>query len=482
MSNLPPKPDSRLARINRLPPKILSVIFILCQRIWQICTNQLESHIGRSYECQLALSAVCRSWREIALDTTTLWTYIKLTRPTSSPLSELFLSRSGNVEPLNIDLRMIGSFWQTGGHLHAGNSAVQILNFLTPLGAPPSRWNSLHLEADIIETLYSSYLLFQQASFPSLRSSRLIYSGSSEPATDLGREIQETVRKAPLKFGETPTQLRDLKLHGLLIPYLLGESTHSQLRTLEYLELKFAGGFLELLDCDHLPAAILLSGHNVNFSDMAALGQPRVLYPSLKSLSILNVSCAVWVLNHLLTLDAPQVTRFELTIALAHWYRMDNNISQEQLISYIATSNLLHATTVPKPLFPSLLHLTYSNAIIFASERDLKTLLSAYPQLISLSIPDCTTLTPLFWRPWLVPWLEQLQVGVKDAKQLRKLKSLLIARREAGIPLRIVHVNHAALGDPITPAALQELEQLAEISLTDTPDLKFAGLTDIWGQ
>ncbi|KAG8790224.1 hypothetical protein FRC12_012469 [Ceratobasidium sp. 428] len=77
------------APINTLPPEILSYVFTL-SRSYCACTSTegIEFH---------DLAVVCTYWREIALNTTTLWTHIDVGPGTPTYLTKLLLKRTRDV-------------------------------------------------------------------------------------------------------------------------------------------------------------------------------------------------------------------------------------------------------------------------------------------------------------------------------------------------------------------------------------------------
>ncbi|KAJ3546001.1 hypothetical protein NMY22_g2215 [Coprinellus aureogranulatus] len=75
--------------INRLPPEILSQVFLDVQKE--------EARVEAA--SWVAVTHVCRHWRDIALRCTTLWTHLAFPQP---DFTELMLSRSGSA-PLHIE-------------------------------------------------------------------------------------------------------------------------------------------------------------------------------------------------------------------------------------------------------------------------------------------------------------------------------------------------------------------------------------------
>lgn len=81
--------DTFLAPIHRLPPELLSDIFILCVPSWR--THSLDS-----LQAPLLLTQICRQWRLTALSTQRLWSLITIaySKSLNESLLESWLSRT----------------------------------------------------------------------------------------------------------------------------------------------------------------------------------------------------------------------------------------------------------------------------------------------------------------------------------------------------------------------------------------------------
>ncbi|KDQ51861.1 hypothetical protein JAAARDRAFT_210836 [Jaapia argillacea MUCL 33604] len=105
------------APISRLPPEILSRIFVICTSNWDHSSDQLRRQPHRYL--WVKVTHVCRRWRTVALDCTSLWSYIPLNIP-GSWISEM-LVRSRELS-LSVDASREGTrdydFNTVFGHLH----------------------------------------------------------------------------------------------------------------------------------------------------------------------------------------------------------------------------------------------------------------------------------------------------------------------------------------------------------------------------
>ncbi|CAE7140024.1 unnamed protein product [Rhizoctonia solani] len=164
--------NGRLPRINRLSPQILSRIFILCDQLWY--ADSKESKSPAPFGCQLIIPAVCHTWRKIALDMTTFWTRVRLADRAPFRLFELFLTRSGDVAPLDIDMNMTGSFWKTDDEFQMGTAdeVDEALNFIVEHGGSLTRWRSVHIEVDTFHAFYRLCPFFGNV-LPALKSLEL---------------------------------------------------------------------------------------------------------------------------------------------------------------------------------------------------------------------------------------------------------------------------------------------------------------------
>ncbi|KAG8690712.1 hypothetical protein FRC11_009628 [Ceratobasidium sp. 423] len=404
--------------------------------------------------------AVCHMWRKVALDTTALWTRVAIGNDPPYDLLELFLSRSGTA-PLDINVHMDKPIEDYDDESAAEDTAREIHSFLER-HCSPSRWSTFRLEVNHTDAFYilGTWPFTHESTFPSLQSLELIFTGtfSLDPHdTSLG----EALHNAYLEFSEPQTQLRFLKIRGLLSPHVFGTSFHKQLTSLVHLELHFSGQDEWYNHGKNIPATRLLSKDPTSSDVVKVLDTPKVHMPMLITLSFLAISSPIWVLNHLLTLDAPKVTTFELTFGKEPLKSINGGREAiRQLISYISTSGPVGAKRKPKSLFPSLVHLTFSS-LEECFQEDLEMLLAGYPQINSLALPKCSTLQPL---AKAASELANLKVGFKDVTELQKL---LVTRREGGIPLRTVQVVRSVLDCPIEPSVVKEFEALVNFSLVD---------------
>ncbi|CAE6462199.1 unnamed protein product [Rhizoctonia solani] len=451
--------SSYAAKANRLPAEILSTIFINSWSTWNIDSYEPK----KLFRCQLALPAVCHLWRKVALDTTALWTRVTIANNPPYDLLELFLSRSGTTL-LDISVYMDNPIEDYDDESAAKSTAEDIHNFIKR-HCSASRWRTLRLEVNHIYAFYilATWPFTHEATFPFLQSLDLIFTGSfsiDPHDTSLGKSLYN----AHLEFSEPQAQLQLLKIRGLLSPHIFGKTFHKQLTGLVKLELHFSGKYEWYEHPRNSPAVRLLSEDPTSSDAVKSLDAPKVHMPMLTALSFLAISSPVWVLDHLLTLDAPNVATFELTFGKEPITSINGGrVAIRQLASYIATSGPIGAKRKPKSKFPSLVHFTFSS-LEESFKEDMEIILAGYPRISSLALPKCSTLQPL---AEAASELARLKVGLKDVTELKRF---LIMRREAGTPIQTIQAVRSALDSPVEPSILKELEELVDFSLVDEAD------------
>lgn len=101
VSILPERPPflTKAPQNNRLLPEILIAIFdhVLKQKL-----DPPKDHPSRFAPDLVSVTHVCSFWRRVAINAPHLWNRITVA---NSEAAEVFLKRSGNLVPLNVDLR-----------------------------------------------------------------------------------------------------------------------------------------------------------------------------------------------------------------------------------------------------------------------------------------------------------------------------------------------------------------------------------------
>ncbi|CAE6531945.1 unnamed protein product [Rhizoctonia solani] len=451
--------------VNRLPPEILSRVFVICDHTW----DPLDGG-WKAFGCQTVLPAVCNYWRQVALDTTALWTKVTLLDRPPWHFSRVCLARAGPTALLDIDLDMEEDFWadtENGTLDELAERAEDALDFIVTHGGVPSRWRSFSMTTDVFLAQLAAMKLFGKSSFPSLVSIEMRFTGpyefDDEDAFTLGEHIELPPK---LLFKEPPPQLRSIKLQGVPGSYLFGHPAHPQFIALTHLELRFEVRYHSLTDFNKLLAAnpglesiFLELGDADRGVKVEKERLPKVDLPKLHTLSCVDVASPLWALHVIMMLDAPNIISFELTLGISSYQRHREQVGIQKLLDHIIGDQSLPN---PEPRFPSLRSLTLASEMQLGSEHIIATVLAAYPQLTDLRLPGCPSLMPLLQRPWLAPGIERLRVGVSNLVQLKKVVN---SRCKAGLPLRTVLVDHLELQVRVKPSDRDQLRKYVDFAL-----------------
>jgi hypothetical protein len=138
--------DTQLLTINnwRLPPEIMSEIFILCTTVKTRSLDDFDFEQDISTSSLLSLIYVCRLWRSIANSTQALWTslriYIPLDHRTNQGIQDIqqWISRSGQL-PLSIQVHHNRSLPIIFPHPDEGDDLINLVNSYS------HRWESLKI-------------------------------------------------------------------------------------------------------------------------------------------------------------------------------------------------------------------------------------------------------------------------------------------------------------------------------------------------
>ncbi|CAK5263318.1 unnamed protein product, partial [Mycena citricolor] len=174
---------------------ILELPFDVISQIFVFCLPQVQDALPWRTEAPLLLIAICRQWRQLALETHELWNTIYLElKPhnilSCRPLLEFWLPRAGQM-PLSLSLVYRGS----KGHVHAHSNSHPLATLISDY-AP--HWTSIDLQTPLF--LLSNFEAPQRP-LASLRKLTL----HSEGFYGISSDVKLCV------FANTP-QLRDLHL------------------------------------------------------------------------------------------------------------------------------------------------------------------------------------------------------------------------------------------------------------------------------
>ncbi|KAG9086702.1 hypothetical protein FS749_003440 [Ceratobasidium sp. UAMH 11750] len=421
--------------IHKLPNEILGTIFILCARL---CEFSEDEPYG-PYDCQTAVAAVCRRWRAAAIGTPQLWSHVTLDDPAPWDRSAIYLSRSGTV-PLDIDIDMREDFWENtenGTTEECTERAQEALKFIVSHGGITSRWQSIFIITDAFGPHRAVIDFLRSSPMPELRYLRLHFEGPAELDEGDEFDLYEATRIKPLRlFQQPPSKLHTARLAGVPNPFLFGHSDQLQLPSLTYLELAFVYTPPKLSD---LSALLQVTTHlevlrfrfgRVDPTERHKLSSrlPKIHLNYLRELAFLDIRDALWPLNVVMVLEAPNVELLQLGLA-------ECNVGDAKFAKYLVEGGNKSA---PRTVFPSLICLkVLLNSGDRSASLKLESLLRAYPQITHLEIPYFP-LDALLVKPWLVPNLQHLRVADRRGSEIKRV---VAARARGKIPLKAVEAD-----------------------------------------
>ncbi|CAE6520961.1 unnamed protein product [Rhizoctonia solani] len=155
--------------IANLPPEILSQVVLMGEELARSTRARTVSY----NTVQEVASHVCRYWRQVAVNTPVLWTYIHISRPLPNPLASLYLGRAGSTLLLDIDIEMRSRYWKKAKICIAEwdkqrASLNELLCYLFSRGAGFRRWKSLSISSKHFDPLCTLILRLNAESAPFL--------------------------------------------------------------------------------------------------------------------------------------------------------------------------------------------------------------------------------------------------------------------------------------------------------------------------
>ncbi|CAE6536117.1 unnamed protein product [Rhizoctonia solani] len=436
--------------INRLPPEILSRIFVLCKRT----QNRERGH--HDIFCLTILPSICQRWRMVALNTKSLWSLVTLSDGSPFHFSALCLDRSGTTTPLDIEISLSRRLWGRQFHPKPGkymylHAILDGLDFIVARGGSTSRWRSfwLHTPENIhsIDPQIAALDFIGKHPLPALERLELKY--DSPYLTQAEERLRKISHNRPLFHAPPPSHLKVATLEWIPNPYLFASPDCPQLVGLTCLEIKFpailpnlehihallaANPRLRVLSIDTRLYIFPLPPNSEDRKELVHL--PKINMPNLRALALLfsaRTYTPWWEHSLLLMLDAPNVE------SLRFWLRRSvHRVPRCQaFVDYLVKGT---NPSNPRSLFPSLtgLELFVENDTASPHDGGLnEELLVAYPTITTLILPWGTSHRGLGIQPWLVPCLNRLLISTRSAWELREI---IVKRHGAGLGPQIVEV------------------------------------------
>ncbi|KDN47792.1 hypothetical protein RSAG8_03212, partial [Rhizoctonia solani AG-8 WAC10335] len=391
-----PKDDPRMPErkrgnskleIDRLPPKVLSRIMLIGvqsdQRVWRWGPRSIGS--------QQIASHVCRHWRNIALNTPSLWTFVHTGPTIPSDHTALYLSRAGSIDPLDIALDLSSPFHiydpadsenhdrvlfdKQGDSCDLSKNLSGILNLLNTHGAEASRWRSLLVRTEELGGRELSSLIecIGQHPVPNLQRLHLGHYRTTFTRMLLDDDIDYStgqISEGTRAFLESlSSNLLCLELK-ISYPYTFGSTwAFTKLKTLTIVSYKL--GYFHLAD-------LLLANPQLEY---LCLNRP-IVAPSLRSLSIHTPNRADRARQIIAAIEATGLHTFALKCAPKRPEGL------RSLVAYIIAGRgpADHTGSGGRPIFPSLQSLDLSRFL--CTREQTKDLVSSFPELTRLVVRE----------------------------------------------------------------------------------------------
>ncbi|KAF8604075.1 hypothetical protein BDV93DRAFT_522884 [Ceratobasidium sp. AG-I] len=468
--------DNAKQPINSLPSELLSRIFAVGDEEQR--SERLKN--TRYSGLQDIAIQVCRHWRNVAIDSPALWTYIHISKAPSLGGKHvlLYLARSGPTTPLVIDIEMRTRYLHSLADVTLEkevNSAREILDFLVSHGATTDRWSALFFCAKTSSVLFEVVSFLNAKSAPALQLLSLWW--KSWMAFDSDAQEHDSLSRPALSvwdrtiFSSQVPQLRSLDLNMLPIFY---EVNHSPplITSLTHLKL------IASLNPYPLPKLHALLSSNLQLQSLtlsagltgrfdSELTTSRIHLPFLRSFSLDFKSCWRWAWGIIDMIDAPTVEHLHLALSLDSEMivelvnRMTTGVSKDRFASI--SQALFDGQSIPyRSIYPLLRHLVIeSNSAI---PDMFKPLLAIFPTITRVSLPDLA-LPLLAAAPWVLPNLEYISTEMPSV-----LSSVLHSRARAGFFVKKIEITDGPLRTFDWPKPIEVVQRHVSPHASDSDD------------
>ncbi|CAE6542267.1 unnamed protein product [Rhizoctonia solani] len=415
-SHVSRKKNNNQLAIGLLPPKVLSHIMFLGvqsdQRAWRweprnIGSQQIASH-------------VCRHWRDVALNTQNLWTFIHVGASIPNEHTALYLARAGPTELLDvaIDLSSPSPLYDPtdrenhdrifnssqGDSEKLSKNLKGILELFTTHGAEPSRWRSLLVRTEELggQELSSLIECIGQHPVPNLQRLYLGHYRTTFTRMLIGDKIGyltcNITDDARTFIESLSSSLLCLELElSCVYSYTFGSTcAFAKLKTLTIVSYKLGHFQLrEIFSASPQLESLCLSDddeprstRNVNRPTLATdpeifpLASPRIAAPSLRSLSIHTEHRPARARQILAAIEATKLHSFSLKCTPKH---LDEPHTLS-LVAYIIgkPEDPTNTSSSGRPIFPSLQSLDIS--LFGCTKQQTQDLVSSFPELTRLVV------------------------------------------------------------------------------------------------
>ncbi|KAL5639175.1 hypothetical protein ACGC1H_006630 [Rhizoctonia solani] len=404
--------------INELPVEVLSRVFILGENM-----QRGPRAIGLPYMgFQDLVVQVCHLWREVAISTPDLWTYIFISHPPPHLHAALYISRSGAF-PLHIDLDMRTPFMRpidpSRGKEQA-ERALEALEFIEKAGGTRDRWGSLIIFSKALLAIISIYSFFTRTPTPALRFVSIKWRAHDGTCDDQARLGAQKFRldQMTLAHGPERPQLCHVEINGLPRFFTINQRSAlvSNLTRFTIIfsattSLPFHRGFSAIFSAsprlEHFSVdmrATLYSPVEIELGP-ATISSLQVHLPLLRSFSPDTGHLYQWSLDLLRIMDAPGVEDFDINIE-----RGFSDLTLTELHQYLAKGRIngvLQCYVPPNDnilgsgaIFPLLEHLNVKR--MYRGVNNVSRIFAAFPMVTKVTFGGIGVLT-LYEHPKYLP-------------------------------------------------------------------------------
>ncbi|CAE6458893.1 unnamed protein product [Rhizoctonia solani] len=459
--------------INKLPPELLSYIFVLYHYLGpETRQNELGTK-DITLSANSTLPMVCQYWRKLAINTTALWAFHYAGNYIPQELTKTILSRAGNAAPLDIRISIAHVADPSKGDMantieHYTKAASDSFALILNNGGTASRWRSLWVDTNI----YAAYLvildLIRSTPMPSLQYLELSPMGISldfPQDMQAWREAHEETSPSPLLFCEPPTKLQHVSVSGIPNSCLFGDRSRPEARFtgLTHIAISFSGSYpnfsqlFEMLAANLQLVRLSLDGRMAGGLTIPLDGptyRPDLVLSNLESLSLTSLRQPWWALFFVALLRGAMPNLAALRLGLM--IEKEGDAPAFDLLF----ERIAHAADSTKPSFPSITSLSLGTSKSPGPSPEY--LFTYYPRVTELILYENANehLELLLKRPWLLPQLSDLEVVLRD---ISKLKEVVEARCQDGLPLKSVVVYWEAEDIEIDQDDIEMLESLVDL-------------------
>ncbi|KAJ1301591.1 hypothetical protein OPQ81_008839 [Rhizoctonia solani] len=321
--------------INRLPTEVLSRIFVIGEDMDQDKDSPHEDDRNKDasvLQFQELVAQVCRKWRTVATSMPMLWTYISITGPKSFDSAAVFLERSGQTIPLEIEIDLAES-----PHSDTDSSSEdsddqgpeveltrETLDFLVSKGAHSSRWARLAIWFEKPEAMFTVIDFLIDASLDNLRKLSLINSLIDPMMAEdyVVEAMRDRNMSNPPLFRNPPPLLQELELIGVPSDFFFAEENISPVFNLTHLDLGFLLSLPPLMGLHTLLAqnprleSLCLDTGMIEMTEFEHknVAEIRIGMPCLRRFSLQEPISVSWGLSVIQMIDAPALEAFALDL------------------------------------------------------------------------------------------------------------------------------------------------------------------------